>query len=273
MRALRLYAPSLTGDHTLCYIHADSAGESCVNEVRTKITYAEAGTDLLTDHYSDKMTIVLPCGTGLGDGDFLAVEDGDLLLRWEEASGRFKVVKPGFLSVSARVSVWKTIRTAILTVSDKGSRGEREDTAGPELERLVTGLGGVVSGKMIVPDERDVIARTLKEWCGEGFDLILTTGGTGLSQRDVTPEALMDIAEKTVPGFGEMMRMRTLKYTERAFLTRSLAVICGKTLVIAFPGSRRGAAQCFEAIAPALRHGVEILAGWDAECGGHRHCR
>ena len=101
-----------------------------------------------------------------------------------------------------------------------------------------------MSGKMIVPDERDVIARTLKEWCGEGFDLILTTGGTGLSQRDVTPEALMDIAEKTVPGFGEMMRMRTLKYTERAFLTRSLAVICGKTLVIAFPGSRRGAAQC-----------------------------
>ncbi len=273
MRALRLYAPSLIGDHTLCYIHADSAGESCVNEVRTNITYAEAGTDISSGHYSDKMTIVLPGGARLGEGDFLAAGDGDALLRWEYASGIFKVVKAGFLSVSSRVCIWKTIRTAILTVSDKGSRGEREDTAGPELERLITAQGGVVSKKMIVPDERNVIARTLKEWCGEGFDLILTTGGTGLSQRDVTPEALMDIAEKTVPGFGEMMRMKTLKYTERAFLTRSLAVICGKTLVIAFPGSRRGAAQCFEAVVPALRHGVETLAGWDGECGEHPHIK
>ena len=125
--------------------------------------------------------------------------------------------------------------------------------------------------KKIVPDEKDEIAGAVRSWCEEGYNLVLTTGGTGLSPRDVTPEALLGVADKIVPGFGEMMRMKTLEFTERAFLTRSVAVICNKTLVIAFPGSQRGARQCFEAIVPALRHGIETLAGWDSECGGHSH--
>ncbi|HAJ93374.1 MAG TPA: molybdenum cofactor biosynthesis protein [Synergistaceae bacterium] len=163
------------------------------------------------------------------------------------------------------------MRAAILTVSDKGSRGDRIDTAGPELERLITAQGAFVEDKKIVPDEKEEIAGTVRSWCDEGYDLVLTTGGTGLSPRDVTPEALMGIADKVVPGFGEMMRIKTLEFTERAFLTRSVAVICKNTLVIAFPGSQRGARQCFEAIVPALRHGIETLAGWDSECGGHSH--
>lgn len=269
MRILRLYAPSLIGDHTLCYVHANSAGESCVNEVPIDITCESAGIDLTSENYSGKMTIVLPQDSLPGEGEFLAIGKGETLLRWNGTSRKFEVSVPGFLSVSSRVSIWKPIKTAILTVSDKGSRGERIDTAGPELERLVTAQGSIVKDKKIVPDEMDAIAHAVNSWCDEGYDLVLTTGGTGLSQRDVTPEALMGIADKVVPGFGEMMRMKTLEYTERAFLTRSVAVISRKTLIIAFPGSQRGARQCFEAVVPALRHGVETLAGWDSECGGH----
>ncbi|MDD4160116.1 MAG: MogA/MoaB family molybdenum cofactor biosynthesis protein [Synergistaceae bacterium] len=269
MRILRLYAPSLIGDHTLCYVHVNSAGESCVNEVPIDITYAPAGTDLTSEYHSDKMTIVLPGDSAPEDGDFIAMGKGDTLIRWNGSSRKFKVCVSGFLSVSSQASIWRPIKTAILTVSDKGSRGERIDTAGPELERLITAHGGVVEDKKIVPDEINAIADMVGSWRDQRYDLVLTTGGTGLSPRDVTPEALMGIADKVVPGFGEMMRMKTLEYTERAFLTRSVAVICSKTLVIAFPGSQRGARQCFEAIAPALRHGVETLKGWDSECGGH----
>lgn len=269
MRILRLYAPSLIGDHTLCYVHANSSGQSCVNEVPIDITFEPAGADLTSENYSDKMTIVIPQGQVPGEGDFLAIGKGETLLKWDGASRKFEICTPGFLSVSSRVSIWKPIKTAILTISDKGSRGERIDTAGPELERLITAQGSVVKDKKIVPDEKDAIVDALKSWCDEGFDLVLTTGGTGLSSRDITPETIIGIADKVVPGFGEMMRMKTLEYTERAFLTRSVAVICKNTLIIAFPGSRRGAKQCFEAVVPALRHGVETLAGWDSECGGH----
>lgn len=267
MRILRLYAPSLTGDHTLCYVHVNSDGKSCVNEVPIVITYAAPGSDLSSESCGKSMTIVLSGEPRPDDGDFLAVCGGDTLLRWNGSSDNFSVATPGFLSVSAKAEVWRPIRTAILTVSDKGSRGERIDTAGPELERLVSAIGAVVEEKKIVPDEKGVIEESLKAWCGEGFDLILTTGGTGLSPRDVTPEALMAIAEKTVPGFGEVMRMRTLEFTDRAFLSRNLAVIRKKSLIIAFPGSRRGAGQCFEAVAPALRHAVETLTGREGECG------
>ncbi len=266
-RVLRLYAPSLAGDHTLCYVHTNSAGQTCVNEVPVDITWSTAGADISSDFYGTKMTAVLPRDSVFEDGDFLASKPGGILLKWNEASKVFDVSAPGFLSVSSRMEIWKPIRTAVLTISDKGSRGEREDTAGPELEDLITAQGGSVQDKKIVPDEKNIIAETVKSWCGQGYGLVLTTGGTGLSPRDVTPEALLTIAEKIVPGFGEMMRMKTLQYTERAFLTRSIAVICGNTLVVAFPGSRRGARECFEAIAPALRHGVETLSGWDSECG------
>jgi molybdenum cofactor synthesis domain-containing protein len=269
MRILRLYAPSLIGDHTLCYAHSNAAGESCINEVPIKIKFAFAGDSLSADAASKAMTIFLPAGTEINDGDFLAVGEGDSLLRWDARIQRFIVLKAGFLSVSAHAQIWHPIRTAVLTVSDKGSRGERIDTAGPELERLAASLGAVVEDKKIVPDDTGAISEAVKTWCDEGYNLILTTGGTGLSPRDVTPEALISVAEKIVPGFGEAMRMRTLVHTPRAFLTRSVAVIRNRTLIIAFPGSQRGARQCFEAVSQALRHGVETLAGWDGECGGH----
>jgi molybdenum cofactor synthesis domain-containing protein len=168
------------------------------------------------------------------------------------------------------MEVIRPIRVGVLTVSDKGSRGEREDTAGPALADLVSAVGGVTEKRHVVPDEREMISAKLREWTdNDRLHLIITTGGTGISPRDVTPEALMDIADRTVFGFGEIMRARAVRYTSRGFLSRGLAVTRGKTLIMAFPGSERGARQCFEAVSPALRHGVEILNGWDSECGGH----
>ncbi|MDO5563089.1 MAG: MogA/MoaB family molybdenum cofactor biosynthesis protein [Synergistaceae bacterium] len=267
MRILRLYAPSLIGDHTLCYVHNNDAGETCINEVPITIRLTHCGEPLDDETARNSMNIVLPVDAAPNDGDFMSLEDDGGVLRWSEPEKRFTVASRGFLSVSGHVEFWRPIKAAILTVSDKGSKGEREDTAGPELAALSIDRGIDIMENKIVPDDKDDIAAAITEWCGKGYNLVLTTGGTGLSERDVTPEALLSIADKVVPGFGEMMRIETLCYTPRAFLTRGVAVIKGKTLVIAFPGSRRAARECFEAVAPGLRHGVETLAGWEGECG------
>ncbi|MDR3280575.1 MAG: MogA/MoaB family molybdenum cofactor biosynthesis protein [Synergistaceae bacterium] len=200
---------------------------------------------------------------------FLAVNSGETMLRLGENS-HLCVVCPGFIGVSAPLEARRPIAAGVLTVSDKGSRGDRVDTSGPALVDLVTAIGSDVKKTAIVPDDRGEIAATLIEWIeNDRLDLILTTGGTGLSERDVTPEALMDIHDRIVPGFGEIMRSHAMLYTPRGFLSRSVAVVRGHTLIIAFPGSERAVKQCFEVIAPALRHGVATLGGWDSECGGH----
>jgi len=155
-------------------------------------------------------------------------------------------------------------------VSDKGSRGEREDGSGPALAAEVTALGADVLFTSIVPDDHAVLVPLLKEWSdGKGLDLILCTGGTGFSPRDVTPEALDAVCERHVPGIGEAMRAASLKITPRAVLSRANAVIRGKTLIISLPGSTKAALECFAAVAPALRHGIEILCGRDGECGSN----
>lgn len=270
MRILRLYAPSLIGDHTLCYVSTNRDGNVCINDVEIQVLWARAGDPLDGEEHAGAMTVVLPREAELKEGDFLSVgKDGDTLLRWQD--GRFRVCRAGFLGVSEKAEIWSAIRTAVLTVSDKGSRGEREDTAGPELEHLAFMQGCVTEDKKIVPDDPEEICAAVMAWAESGISLVLTTGGTGLSQRDNTPEALLSIADKTVPGFGEMMRIETLKYTERSFLTRSVAIITGRTLAVAFPGSRRGVEQCFGAIAGGLRHAVETLTGKASECGGHKH--
>ncbi|MDL2263386.1 MogA/MoaB family molybdenum cofactor biosynthesis protein [Synergistaceae bacterium OttesenSCG-928-I11] len=213
--------------------------------------------------------VVLPRDASIGDERFIAVGGGECLF-WKD--GDVSVVNAGFVEVSAPYEQWRKIRAGVLTISDKGACGERLDTAGPALADMIEALGSTVVRREIVPDDREKIAATLKAWADEDrLQVVLTTGGTGLSKRDVTPEAFMDVHDKLVPGFGETMRARSMLYTERGFLTRSLAVVRGETLMIAFPGSERAVRQCFEAIAGALRHGIEILSGWDAECGGHRH--
>lgn len=260
MRILRLYAPLLTGEHTLCWVSGDDNGKTFVNDAETVLRAAYAG-DEIKETDASEMTVVLPRGAELRDGCFLSVTDRGALLRWNERDKRFLVAAQGFLSVSAKADIWEPLKTAVLTVSDKGSRGERRDTSGPALVSLSAALGCVTEATKTVPDNMAEITDAVTRWSDEGYHLVLVTGGTGLAERDVTPEALMSIAEKTVPGFGEVMRSRTLVYTPRAFLTRSVAVVRKKTLIIAFPGSEKAVRQCFEAISGGLRHGVETLAG------------
>lgn len=260
MRILRLYAPHPTGDCTLCSVSGSGGGKTFVNDTEMELRAAYAGY-AIDETRGNAMTIVLPRGIELKDGSFLSVRDYGALLRWNGNNKNFIAAAPGFLAVSAKVSVWEPLKTAVLTVSDKASRGERIDTSGPSLVSLAGALGCVTEDRKTVPDDVDEIALAVTKWSDEGYHLVLITGGTGLAERDVTPDALALIAEKTVPGFGEVMRSQTLVYTPRAFLTRSVAVTRKKTLIIAFPGSENAVCQCFGAVAGGLRHAAETLAG------------
>ncbi len=160
-------------------------------------------------------------------------------------------------------------RTAILTISDRGSRGERQDLSGPVLrERLGKAGGFIVVDEKIVSDEPEEIKAALIKWCDSGnIALILTTGGTGFSPRDLAPEATMAVIERPAPGFAEAMRLESLKITPHAMISRAVAGIRGTTLVINFPGSPKAARECLEVILPALPHALEKLAGDPSDCG------
>ncbi len=160
-------------------------------------------------------------------------------------------------------------RVGILTVSDKGAAGERPDGSGPVLARLLPPDSFQVTHTLIVPDEWEAIVATLVNWSDEvKLDLILTTGGTGLSPRDITPEATQAAAERLVPGIPEAMRAASLKKTPHAMLSRGLAAIRGNTLIINLPGSPKGARQNLQVILPALPHALEKVQGSTAECAG-----
>lgn len=155
----------------------------------------------------------------------------------------------------------------ILTISDKGWRGEREDESGVAVREILTGLDARVVKYDIVPDEKDVISQRLREWVDElGIDLIVTTGGTGLSPRDVTPEATLAVVQRIAPGFAEAMRAESLKKTPTAILSRGVAGIRGASLIINLPGSPKAVRQCLEVILPALPHAMEVLKGEAVEC-------
>lgn len=157
--------------------------------------------------------------------------------------------------------------TGILVMSDKGARGEREDLSGKKIEEML-GPGYSIDYYEIVPDEKDTIAEKLRNACDNlGLDLVLTSGGTGFSNRDVTPDATLEIIEKLAPGIPEAIRYYSLQKTPKAMLSRGVAGIRGKTLIINMPGSVKGVRESLEAILPALGHGLEILAGSAGECG------
>jgi len=159
-------------------------------------------------------------------------------------------------------------RVGLLTVSDKGAVGERLDTAGPALRKLLDPGCFEVSRYTIVPDEYEALVEALVLWSDEaGLDLILTIGGTGPSPRDLTPEATLAVAERQVPGIAEAMRAAGLAHTPHAMLSRGMAVIRGHTLIINLPGSEKGATQSLEAVLPALPHALEKLKGSHADCG------
>jgi len=154
------------------------------------------------------------------------------------------------------------VRVGILTVSDRSARGDREDLSGPALARAVSErlAGAVVAQTAIVPDERGEIAATLRQWADEfGLELILTTGGTGVAPRDVTPEATLAVVERLTPGLAEAMRAESLRVTPHAMLSRGVACIRGRTLIVNLPGSPKGAVENLLTILSVLPHAVELL--------------
>ena len=154
------------------------------------------------------------------------------------------------------------LKLGILTISDKGWQGQREDKSSQAIRDSLSQLDSRVVKYEIVPDEVEVIAGKLAEWADEGsLDIILTTGGTGLGERDVTPEATLSVVGKVVPGFAEAMRAQTFTTTPMAILSRAVAGVRGKCLIINLPGSPKAVRECLGVILPAIPHALEIIKG------------
>lgn len=157
----------------------------------------------------------------------------------------------------------------VLTLSDKGARGEREDTSGVMLRELLRVEGFEPAAYEIIADRRELIVRTLVVWVDEkGIDLIITTGGTGVSPTDVTPEATLEVIDRPVPGIAEAMRQASLEKTVNAMLSRGVAGIRGQSLIINLPGSRKAARENIAVVLPVLQHALYKLQGGTADCGG-----
>ena len=158
-------------------------------------------------------------------------------------------------------------RVAIITASDSGYRGEREDLSGPAAREIVEKAGYEVVSMDILPDDQVMLAGKLQEIADTGkAELILTTGGTGFSERDITPEATEEVIERKVPGIPEAIRAYSMTITKRAMLSRGTAGIRGKTLIVNLPGSPKAVKECLEYIIDALGHGIEILPGEASDC-------
>jgi molybdopterin adenylyltransferase len=154
------------------------------------------------------------------------------------------------------------IKTGVLTISDKGSQGQREDKSGPVVRDSVSAMNGSVVKYEVVPDDKETIASKLCAWADGGeIDVILTTGGTGLGKRDITPEATLSVIDREVPGIAEAMRVKSLEKTPTAMLSRAVAGQRGKCLIVNLPGSPRAVKECLDIIMPALPHAVEIIRG------------
>jgi molybdopterin adenylyltransferase len=156
----------------------------------------------------------------------------------------------------------------ILTISDKGSRGERQDKSGEAIREILPSIDARIVNYEIVPDEKELIVKKLIKWVDEyNLDVLITTGGTGLTPRDVTPEATLAVVDRIVPGIAEAMRAESLKKTPMAMLSRAVVGTRGKCLIINLPGSPKAVRECLEVVLPALPHAVETLKGQAGECG------
>ncbi len=162
------------------------------------------------------------------------------------------------------------VRVAILTVSDRSSRGERPDASGPALVQLAQELGWLVIETAVVSDDRPVIEKTLLDWCSSAqVDLLLTTGGTGFAPRDVTPEATQAVIQRGAPGLAEAMRLESLKVTPHAMLSRAVAGIRDQTLIINLPGSPKAAVENLTVLLSVLPHAIELLRDSPSAEAGH----
>jgi molybdenum cofactor synthesis domain-containing protein len=162
------------------------------------------------------------------------------------------------------------IKVAVLTLSDKGSKGEREDTSGPAIEKLISKIGAEIVHSEILPDEKSLIKKKLISLCKKA-DLILTTGGTGVSPRDVTPDATKEVIQYDIPGIVEAMRAEGIKKTPYAMISRAVAGVRGTTLIINLPGSPKAVKENLSVVLPVLRHSIEKLQGSTEECACQRN--
>ncbi len=159
------------------------------------------------------------------------------------------------------------MKAAVLTISDKGSRGERVDTSGPAVTELLAGIDVSVEQYEIIPDERDDIKAKLKHCCDTlNLDIVVTTGGTGVAPRDITPDVTREVIDKEIPGMAEAMRLESLKKTPHAVISRAIAGIRGRTLIVNLPGSPKAATENLQAILAAIPHAVSKIQGDPSDC-------
>ena len=247
------------------------------------VAYGAFGENLVVDGFDFR---TLPVGTLLAVGDVLLQMTqigkechnhcaiykavGDCIMPREGVFAR--VLTGGEIHVGDEVTLLPPLenpplRAAVITLSDKGSRGEREDKSGPLIVEMLTAAGYVVEETMILPDEAKALkAQLIRLADGRQVNLILTTGGTGFSPRDITPEATCAVADRNAPGIAEAMRYHSLSITPRGMLSRGVSVLRGKTLIVNLPGSPKAVQENLEYILPSLEHGVRIAAGLDGEC-------
>ena len=185
-----------------------------------------------------------------------------------------KVIKGGCITVGDEMKVRPAstgaapYRVWVITASDRGSKGEREDLSGPLIREFVTAAGYTGAGYTLLPDDEEGLSQELMRICDGGLaDLILTTGGTGFSPRDRMPEATLAVAERLAPGIAEAMRLQSMGITKRAMLSRAVAAIRGRTLIINLPGSPKAVKENLSYIITELRHGLDILTGREGDCG------
>lgn len=178
-----------------------------------------------------------------------------------------RVLVGGKIKEEDSIEIWQGIPVGIITASDKGAKGEREDQSGKEIENLVKEINGTVIDYRVLPDDQEVLSKAMIEMIDElGVGLLLTTGGTGFSPRDVTPEATLAVIERGVPGLPEAMRRESFSISTRAMLSRAVAGIRGKCLIVNLPGSPKAVRECLQIILPVLPHALEILRGLGGEC-------
>lgn len=158
------------------------------------------------------------------------------------------------------------IPVGIITVSDRAAAGAYEDLGGPALRAAVTDYGWQVLAEAVVPDDKARIQETIRSFSAQGCGLILTTGGTGIAPRDVTPEAIREIMRLEIPGFGESMRMQSLSLTPNALLSRSIGALVDRSLVLALPGKPQGAVDCLRFVREAIPHSVKLVLGQPTNC-------
>ncbi len=176
-----------------------------------------------------------------------------------------EVLLEGKVKTGDSIKIKESYSFGVITASDKGSSGERIDESGPAISAILLPWGDIIS-QVIVPDNRSALAKVMQEMVAQEVDAIFTTGGTGMSPRDVPPEATLDVSDRLVPGIAEAIRRETAKATEKAMLSRGVAAISGSTLIINLPGSPKAVAECMAVILPVIEHALETVSGRGGEC-------